>query len=65
VRPSSGAIEASADWVTWDLVQSVSSENGRISIDVPMGDAVLPREVSFPLIQPMTYGWRIVIARNA
>jgi hypothetical protein len=35
------AIEASADWVTWDLVQSVSSENGRISIDVPTDDATI------------------------
>jgi alpha-tubulin suppressor-like RCC1 family protein len=33
------AIEASADLVTWDHVQSVSSESGRISFEVPMGDA--------------------------
>jgi hypothetical protein len=33
------SVEASADLVTWELVQSVSSENGRMSIEVPMGDA--------------------------
>jgi hypothetical protein len=41
VRPSSGAIEASADLTTWDLVQSVSSENGWTSIDVPTDDVTM------------------------
>jgi alpha-tubulin suppressor-like RCC1 family protein len=35
------AIEASADLVTWDHVQSVSSESGRMSFEVPMGDATM------------------------
>jgi len=35
------AIEASVDLETWELVQSVNSENGRVSFAVPMGDATM------------------------
>lgn len=35
------AIEGSADLVTWDQVQSVSSGRGRVSIEVPIGDATM------------------------